>query len=130
VAALLEATAGQVEATFGALDIAWGDVRRLRRDSVNLAGNGGPGSLGIFRVTDYQGPPNEIQAAAGGDSYVAAIEFSNPVRAMTLIGYGNASQRGSPHRTDQMRLFARKDLAPVIRDHATLLARAVLRESF
>jgi hypothetical protein len=29
-----------------------------------------------------------------------------------------------------MRLFARKELAPVIRDHATLVARAVLRESF
>jgi acyl-homoserine-lactone acylase len=130
VAALLEATAGQVESTFGALDIAWGDVRRLRRDSVDLPGNGGPGSLGIFRVADFDGPPSEIQTAAGGDSYVAAIEFSNPVRAMTLIGYGNASQPGSPHRTDQMRLFARKELAPVIRDHATLVARAVLRESF
>lgn len=129
-AALLEATAGQVEATFGALDIAWGDVRRLRRDSVDLPGNGGPGGLGIFRVADYQGPPNEIRTAAGGDSYVAAIEFSNPVRAMTLIGYGNASQPGSPHRTDQLRRFARKELVPVIRDHDSLLARAVLRESF
>jgi len=46
---------------------------------------------------------------------VAAIEFSAPLRAQALIGYGNASQPGSPHRTDQLELFARKQLRPVWR---------------
>jgi acyl-homoserine-lactone acylase len=30
-----------------------------------------------------------------------------------VIGYGNASQPGSPHRTDQLPLLARKQLRPV-----------------
>ena len=50
-----------------------------------------------------------------GGTYVAVVEFSDPVRAMTLIGYGNASQPGSPHASDQLELFSRKQLRPVWR---------------
>ena len=48
----------------------------------------------------------------GGDSFVAAVEFSNPVQARVLIGYGNSSQPGSRHRTDQLPLLDHKQLRP------------------
>jgi acyl-homoserine-lactone acylase len=110
--AVLDEAAALVEQTWGALDVRWGDVYRLRRDSLDLPANGGPSDLGAFRVLGFERTGNTFTATSG-DSYVAAIEFSRPVRARTLISYGNASQPGSPHRIDQLPLFARQELRPV-----------------
>ncbi|CAN5829355.1 acylase [soil metagenome] len=111
----LSQAARQVAEMYGSLDIAWGDVHRLRIDDVDLPANGGSGDLGIFRVVDFDALPGDAtrQVATGGDSWVAAIEFSQPVRARALLSYGNASQPGSPHRTDQLELFASKQLRTV-----------------
>jgi acyl-homoserine-lactone acylase len=106
----LETAAAEVEKRFGALDVKWGDVHRLRRDAVDLPANGASGMLGVFRVTDFDdGDARQRKVAGFGDSFVAAVEFSTPLRARTLIGYGNWSQPGR-HRTDQLPLFARKEL--------------------
>jgi acyl-homoserine-lactone acylase len=128
--AALAAAAGQVQERHGALDVAWGEVYRLRRDSVDLPGNGGPGALGIFRVTDYQDAGNGQFRAAGGDSWVAAIEFSSPVRAQALLPYGNASQPGSPHRVDQLTLYSEQRLRPVWRVRTNIEANSVGRRAF
>jgi acyl-homoserine-lactone acylase len=123
---VMSQAAQAVRATYGALDIPWGDVHRLRRDSVDLPANGGGGDLGIFRVVDYDPIRGDTTrfAATGGDSYVAAIEFATPLRARTLLTYGNASQPGSPHRTDQLALFARKEMKPVWFTRAEVLANS------
>lgn len=116
-AAALEAAVEATEKEFGAADVAWGEVYRLRGGPHDLAANGGPGELGIFRVVDFEG-----RVAAGGDSYVAAIEFSRPVRAWAVLAYGNASQPGSQHAFDQLPLFARKQLRPIWRTRAEVEA--------
>ncbi len=127
---VLETVAAKIEATYGALDVAWGDVFRLHYGDTDLPANGGPGSLGIFRVLDF------VQSEAGrfqlvnGDTYVAAIEFSNPVRAMVLTSYGNATQPNSPHVGDQLELFARKELRPVWRSRKEVEAHLALRKEF
>ena len=46
---------------------------------------------------------------------MAAVEFGDSVRARALLGYGNASREGSPHRTDQLPLMSRQELRPVWR---------------
>jgi acyl-homoserine-lactone acylase len=56
----------------------------------------------------------------GGDSFVFALEFSSPLRAEAVLGYGNASQPGSPHRTDQLELFSTKRLRPVWRTRSEI----------
>ncbi|MEX2284368.1 MAG: acylase [Gemmatimonadota bacterium] len=109
--AVLDEAAGQVMQSWGTLDVRWGDVYRLRRDRVDLPANGAGGELGAFRVLNYERTGGTFTAVSG-DSYVAAIEFSRPVRALTLLAYGNASQPDSPHRTDQLQLFARQELRP------------------
>ena len=97
--------------------------------AVDLPGNGGPGGLGAFLVVAYADGADGRRTAVQGDTYVAAIEFSTPVRAQALIGYGNASQPGSPHRTDQLELFARKELRPVWRTRAEIMANLGERET-
>lgn len=120
--AALESAATSVTTAYGTLDIPWGDVFRLREDSLDLPGNGASGAYGVFSVVDYEPEGSDRFRAVGGDSYEAVIEFSSPVRAMSLVAYGNASRAASPHRTDQFRLFARKRFKPVWRTRAEVEA--------
>lgn len=127
--AALETAARAVRERWGALDVPWGQVHRLRRDGVDLPANGGPGALGVFRVMNYAEAEDGRRVPFHGDSYVAAIEFSTPVRARALIAYGNSSQPGSPHRTDQLELYARKELRPVWRTRPEIRAHLRDRET-
>lgn len=106
----MEIAAKKVEAKYGTLDIPWGDVHRLRGNGLDLPGNGGGDPFGIFRATFYRPAEDNKLIASGGDSYVAAIEFANPVKAHVLLTYGNATQPHSKHRFDQLELYARKEL--------------------
>ena len=125
----LELAAEQVEAAYGALDVAWGDVNRLRLGAVDLPASGGPGDpAGIFRVLDFAPMPDGRLVSVGGDTYIAAVEFSQPVRAQVLTTYGNASQPGSPHIDDQLALFARNEMRPAWRTREEIVAHLEARE--
>lgn len=128
--AALETAAATVTRRFGALDVKWGDVYRIRRDTVDLPSNGADDAYGVFRVIEYQSAGQDRYRAAGGDSYVAAIEFSNPVRARSIVGVGNSSRPGSPHRTDQLGLMSAKQLKPVWRTRREIMAHLEMREQF
>jgi len=126
--AVLEGAAREVEAEYGALDVPWGDVYRLRVGEHDLPANGGPGSLGIFRVLSFRPAGSGQYAAVGGDSYVAVIEFGDRPRARALLSYGNWSQPGSPHVGDQLELFAKQELRPVWRERGDVEAHLEARE--
>ena len=118
----LKTAAESVENRYGAMDVPWGEVYRLRVGGYDLPASGGSGSLGIFRVLGFQPTGDGKYAANFGDSYVAAIEFSNPIRAWAVLGYGNASQPGSPHVGDQLDLLSRNRLRPVWRTRRAIEA--------
>jgi len=42
----------------------------------------------------------------GGDSYIFAVEFSQPLHAVSVMPYSQSADPGSPHREDQAALFA------------------------
>ena len=127
---LLEAAATTVKLLYGALDVPWGEVARLRYGNVDLPVSGGPGLFGIFRVIDLIPAKDGNFQQFSGDSYVAAIEFSNPVRAKVLITYGNATQPGSPHVGDQLPLYARNELRPTLRTRKDVEAHLEARKVF
>ena len=114
-AAALDSAAGKVLKNYRALDIPWGDVYRLAYAGKNFPGNGGSGRLGVFRVLYFTGKKGGTFTSVGGDTYVAAVEFSNPVKARVLLSYGNSSQPDSPHRGDQLELLSKKKLRPAWR---------------
>lgn len=131
----LVGAANEVRQLWGALDVPWGDVHRLRVGAYDLPANGGPGDLGIFRVVNYEDDPKATgparkQIAVGGDSFVGAIEFTPAgPSAMSLLSYGNATQSDSPHVGDQLKLFAEKKLKPVWRTRAEVEKHTVRRET-
>ncbi|WP_414582627.1 acylase [Scytonema sp. PCC 10023] len=126
----LEAAAVKVEKAYGQLDVPWGKVFRLKHENVDLPANGGDGDLGIFRVLNFAPSEKGHFLPVAGDSYVAAIEFSQPVKAMALTSYGNSSQPGSAHTVDQLPLFARKELRPVWRSQDDITAHLEERKVF
>ena len=126
--AALGAAVDSVTRRYGSPDVAWGTVHRLRRDGLDFAASGADGQYGVFRVLNYSQEPDGKMSATGGTSWVAAIEFATPLRAVSLIGYGNASRSGSPHRTDQLALFARKAAKPVWRTRAEIERHLEKRE--
>ena len=129
--AALGAAADSVSKRYGSADVAWGKVYRVRRDGLDFAASGASGEYGVFRVVGYSSREADGKFRANsGASWVAAIEFAKPVRAASLVGYGNASRAGSPHRTDQLALFAREELKPVWRTRAEIEKHLERREQF
>ena len=126
----LEIAATQVQADHGTLEVEWGKVNRLHIADQDLPANGGPDSLGIFRALSFQGIGQGLRRATSGDSFVMAVEFSNPVRARALLSYGNSSQPDSPFLGDQLELFSQKELRPVWRTREEIEANLDSRKEF
>ncbi|HVK18363.1 MAG TPA: penicillin acylase family protein [Fimbriiglobus sp.] len=108
-----KALAAAVKATtakYGKLDVAWGDVHRLRRGDLDVPIGGfseqALGDYGPFRVVGYGPPKGGKRVATGGDSYVFAVEFTNPPTAYSISAYSQSSDPKSPHHADQSALFA------------------------
>lgn len=100
----------QVLKAHGKIDVEWGEVNRLRVADADVPGNGASGDLGAFRVTYFAPDQDGKRRAVAGDAFYAAVEFSQPVRARVLTAYGNSTQPGSAHRTDQIRHYSRKEM--------------------
>jgi len=124
----LEVAAARVRQRHGALDVRWGDVARLRRGGHDLPASGGPGAAGIYSVLTFREGKDHRDEAVHGDTFVAAVEFSDPPRARTLLAYGNATQPGSAHIGDQLPLLAKKQMRPAWRSRADVLRHLARRE--
>ncbi len=72
-----------------------------------MDGHGHLDPFGVFRVSGFVKADDDRFDTVFGTTYVAAVEFTTPVRARVLLTYGNSSQPGSPHVGDQLPLFAR-----------------------
>ena len=146
-AEMLDAAAAAVEKQFGALDKPWGEFLRLQInaqspgaaaaanrgtpvDRIDLPGNGGPGAIGIFRVVT----PGPIQDGTAtpvhGDGFTLAVQFSQPMKVKALVSYGDCSQPGCKHHTDQLPLFEQKQWRDVWRTHLDVEAHFERREVF
>jgi acyl-homoserine-lactone acylase len=92
----------------GRLDVPWGELNRLHRGMFDFPGNGATGDdLGVFRVIQYSPWKDHEFQAVGGDTFIAIVEFSNPIKAKVLLTYGNSSNPHSPYFGDQLGLTAR-----------------------
>jgi len=125
---MLEDAASEIEAKHGALDVPWGQVFRFRVAGVDLPGNGGFGNMGTLRTINYYAEGQQAGSAYHGDSYVCCVEFGRPLRALSLLGYGNWSQPDSPHSTDQLHFMQAKTLRPTLLEREAVEASCAFRE--
>src|SRR5260370_288771 len=127
---LLDSVAGSLESAYGSMHVLWGDVLRLRRGTLDLPGNGAPSMLGAIRTVNPGPFLNGKAEGVAGDTYFAVIEFSNPVKAEALLGYGNWSRAGSTHVDDQLLLMSKKQMRPVWRERKEIEANLESRKLF
>jgi len=97
----------------GRVDVAWGDVHRVRRGSVDEPVGGCTGALGCFRVVQYSDAPDGKRVARGGDGWVLAVEFTPVPRAYSVLSYGQSANPASPYHADQAAMFARGEMKRV-----------------
>jgi len=119
--------AGETRKRYGSIDVAWGEVHRVRRGNVDVPVGGCPGALGCFRVLGFAPEPDGRLAANTGDGFVLAVEFDDPPRAYSVLAYGESSRPESPWHADQAAMFARGELKKVAFTETDVLAQAVTR---
>ena len=128
--ALLDRVAADIEKQYGSLHVKWGDVARLRRGNSDLPGNGAPSMMGAIRTLDLGLFADGKAQGVHGDTFYAVVEFSRPIHAEALLGYGNWSKPGSKHVDDQLPLFSRKQMRPVWKTRVEIEANLESRKIF
>lgn len=112
---------------YGRWDVAWGEVHRVRRGTVDAPVGGCGGALGCFRVLNFARDPDGKHSANGGDGWVLAVEFGDVPRAYSVLAYGESPNPESPWHADQAEMFARGELKKVAFTARDVDAQAVLR---
>ena len=105
--------ASDVTTRFGAVDVPWGEVYRVRRGDVDVPVGGCPGARGCFRVLGFARQDDGKYAANTGDGWVLAVEFAEEPRAYSVLAYGQSNKVASPWHADQAAMFARGEMKPV-----------------
>ncbi len=91
---------------YGRVDVAWGDVHRVRRGSVDVPVGGCSSWMGCFRTLSFEEAEDGMRMVTGGDAWVLAVEFGDVPRAYSVLGYGQSAREDSPHYSDQAEMFA------------------------
>jgi acyl-homoserine-lactone acylase len=116
---------------YGALDVPWGDVYRIRLGKRDIPASGANGNkMGCLHSLWFY-PDNDGKfKTVGGESFTAVIEFSKPLKAQVLLSYGNSSHVGTPHYGDQLELMAKKKLRSVWRTRKEIEKHLERKEVF
>jgi acyl-homoserine-lactone acylase len=112
---------------YGSWDVAWGDVHRVRRGTVDVPVGGCASSMGCFRALAFTRETDGKLSASGGDGWILAVEFDDVPRAFSVLAYGESSRRDSPWFADQAEMFAKGQLKPVLFTTKDVDAQAVIR---
>jgi acyl-homoserine-lactone acylase len=124
---------------FGTWRIKWGDINRFQRLSDDIEGHYDDakpslpvgftasqwGSLAAF--AGPRTPGVKKRYGDDGNSFVAVVEFSNPVHAVAVSAGGESGDPGSPHFLDQASLYAQGKLRPVYFTPQDVTAHSVRR---
>jgi acyl-homoserine-lactone acylase len=121
------AAVSEVKRRYGAIDVAWGDVHRVRRGDVDVPVGGCASDEGCFRVLTYAQAPDGKLVANGSDGWILAVEFGDEPRAYSVLAYGESSRPSSPYYSDQAAMFAKGQLKPVAWREQDVVAQTVAR---
>ncbi len=114
---MFEETLQALEADFGRWSLPWGEVNRFQRltgdidhphddDAASLPvgfGSGRWGALASYGAKRFEGTKRLY--GYGGNSFVAAVEFGERVRAKTILAGGQSGDPDSPHFVDQAQRY-------------------------
>lgn len=114
----LASAMGRLTQDFGGWRVPWGDVNRFQRltddllqpfddDQPSLPVGFAPSQWGSLASFDSARPRRSKKIYGSvGNSFVAAVEFGNPVRAKAIMAGGESGHPESPHFNDQAQLYS------------------------
>lgn len=117
VAQLKQAVA-RTKQLYGAVDRPYGEVSRFHLGDVSVPANGGFGNTGVFRTITWGPMKNGERLPVHGETWVSMVEFGTPMKAVGVMSYGNSSQKGSKHNSDQLQFLADKTFRTLWIDRA------------
>lgn len=106
--AMLKEAVAKTRQLYGAIDRPFGEISRFHIGNVSVPANGGFGNTGVFRTITWGPTKNGERTPVHGETWVSMVEFGTPMKAVGLMSYGNSSQPGSRHNSDQLQLLADK----------------------
>ncbi|MGL1888171.1 MAG: penicillin acylase family protein [Reichenbachiella sp.] len=109
----LAAAAKQTKDKYGSLDIPWGDVYEINHTGKSLQGGLGLSEVGSFNAGFYRPMSATKYTLLGGSAYTSVVEFGSKIRAKGILSYGNASQKNSPFKGDQLQLLVDRELRDI-----------------
>jgi acyl-homoserine-lactone acylase len=122
----LRSAAETLQANFGSWQVPWGEINRYQRLTGDLVqdfddnapsipvpfASGRWGSLASFGARTY--PGTNRMYGTSGNSFVAAVEFGEQVRARAITVGGLSSDPDSPHFDDQAQMYADAEFREVL----------------
>ena len=119
---IFEKTIDQLVADFGIWKMPWGEVNRYQRlngditqsfddDKPSMPIGFASGRWGALAAYGYSYTTEGAKKLYGtrGNSFVAAVEFGDKVKAKTILAGGESGDPDSPHFDDQIQRYADKD---------------------
>ncbi len=125
--AALPLAIAETKRRYGSIDVAWGEVYRVRRGNVDFPVGGCSNDLGCFRIMGFQRATDGKMVANSGDCWVLAVEFGATPRAYSVLAYGQSRLPESPYHADQAEMFARGEMKKVAFTAADVNAGAIKR---
>lgn len=116
---IFEATIAKLEADFGTWQMPWGEVNRYQRINGDIQqqfddnapsipigfASGRWGALAAYGAR-YTSEGAKKLYGTRGNSFVAAVEFGEKVKAKTILAGGQSGDPNSPHFNDQIARYA------------------------
>ena len=116
--ALLEKTVEKLETDFGTWNIPWGEINRYQRINGEIRqpfddaqpsmpigfASGRWGALAAYGAS-YHNNTKKMYGTRG-NSFVAAVEFGEKVKAKTIMAGGQSGDPNSPHFNDQIERYS------------------------
>ncbi len=112
---------------WGSWDVPWGEVHRARLGDLDLPAPGCSNLAGCFRILEFREADDGLMEVSRGDGWIFAVEFTEPLRAYTILAYGQTNDSTSPHHTDQLAMFLEGRMKPVLFSAEAVDSAAVTR---
>ncbi len=126
----LQQAVAYMTATYGRLDVPWGQVHHLKRGDRTFPIGGAPSGTEALHQTLTQIEADGTMVIEGGSAFGMVVSLVQPVQSWSALVYGNSEDPASPHYDDQADLqhrntfkktvFTTGDLQPVLTDLTTV----------
>lgn len=109
-----------MQATYGRLDVPWGEVHVLRRGDTAFQMGGSTQDAAALHQTWVEVGDRGAMAMTGGSAFAMVVSLTQPVRAWSALAFGNSENPASPHFSDQAALQSRNAFKNMALDEMAL----------